>query len=95
MIKWRFNHATDLHFKQFVGQGCVVFNAASGQTHYLAESAIAILNLLRQHSLDLSDIFSTLKQEYDDLPPDADFQKYISSIISQLDSIGFIEPDSD
>lgn len=91
-MRWYFNCTNDLYFRQFSEQDCIVFNAASGQTHYLAESAITILNLLQQRALDLSDLASALEQEYEGLPPDIDLQRYISSVISQLDNIGLIEP---
>lgn len=92
MIKWRFNQACKLFIKNFVEQDCVVFNTSSGQTHYLNESAVIILNLLQNNFLTSSELISIIKQDFDDLPHDADLQKYVLSIINQLDSIGLIEP---
>lgn len=92
-MRWYPNSSCDLSIDKFDEEGFFVFNACSGQTHFLNELSFIVFKLLQEEGpLDLTELISKLDQIYEDLPVDADLQGYISSLISSLDTIGLIEP---
>lgn len=93
MMRWLCGLIGELHIKKWDEDKFIVFNGASGQSHFLNDIAIEVLNLLQQNSLTTCELISQVAQLYDDLPSDSDLQVYIETIISDLDNIGLIKPD--
>lgn len=92
-MRWYPNPSCDLSVGKFDEGSFFVFNASSGQTHFLNELPFIAFKLLQDWGpLDITDLISKLDQIYEDLPAHVDLQGYISSLISNLDDIGLIEP---
>jgi len=89
---WGLNPNCVLHWRSWE-EGYILFNAASGQTHFLNELGAAILKLFEQGAapLDIYEIFEKLAASFD-LIIDTPMQSYIGNLLVDLDGLGLIEP---
>ena len=92
--RWAVNPASDLHWRQW-GESCIVFNAASGQTHFINEIAAALLRLLmteqaiHSRSLNHSELHDRLGETLN-LELDDEFRDYVDELLNSLDELGLI-----
>ncbi|MCP5158109.1 MAG: HPr-rel-A system PqqD family peptide chaperone [Gammaproteobacteria bacterium] len=89
---WRINPACNLRWRRWDDQ-FIVFNAASGQTHYLSELAVTVFELLQQRSFNAATLIQCLTNHYDDFCPDEDTRIHLDTLLASLDDLGLIEPD--
>jgi len=91
-LSWGLNPVCVLHWCNWE-EGYILFNVASGQTHFLNELGAAILKLFEQAAAPLSihEIREQLAARYD-LIIDAEMQSYIGSLLVDLDGVGLIKP---
>ena len=89
---WGLNPACILHWKYWE-EDYILFNEASGQTHFLNELGAAILKLFEQAAapLNINEIYERLAASCD-LIIDTEMQSYIGSLLVDLDGLGLIEP---
>lgn len=82
--------ANELAWRQWNGK-FVVFNPASGDTHFLNALAGAILQLLESEVLTVEQIVSHLQDVSDD-PLDDELVDEIHHLVEKFDTVGLIEP---
>lgn len=91
---WQLNPNIVFHLKRWNEEEYVLFNAASGQTHFLNEYSAIVLRSLEAKPLSRSELTKCLMVECDDLVFDSDLEDYISTMLLDLDGLGLIEPHS-
>jgi len=69
----------------------ILFNKASGQTHYLSKFAVDLLDLLRIEWLGFPELFERLSSLYDDFEPDIEIKGYLQETLEDLESFGLID----
>lgn len=88
MQRWELNALASLHWRDF-GDEWVVFDVASGQTHWLDGISAAVLMRFQDGPANLDDVAGFIQllgvQGTDEL------KKQIIDIVSQLQSIGLVE----
>ena len=74
-------------------EGYILFNATSGQTHFLNEMGAAVLKSLKEAvvPLNTNQIYEQIAADYN-LIIDTPLQSYIGSLLMDLDRLGLIEP---
>lgn len=91
MKGWRVNSLCQLHWQSW-DEGAVLFNAASGQTHFLNELGTLSLRLIIQHPRDLDALLIALSERYEAFVIDEELREYVASTLDELDRLGLIEP---
>ena len=86
---WRLNPACRLHWRHWQ-EGHLVFNAASGQTHYLNDAAAAVLELSSDSPVDAFTI-GRFFQEQPVREIDEELLNYSHTILLDLESLGLLE----
>lgn len=90
---WRLNLTCDLWWRRWNDQS-IVFNVASGQTHYLSELAVTVFESLQQRPSDAATLIQYLVEHYDSFyPDDEDVRTHFDTLLANLDDLGLIEPD--
>ena len=74
------------------GDGAVIYDAASGDTHHLALMAFQILTLIHSSPCTQEELASRVLSS-DSATPDEEFFITIESIVNNLYGLGFIEPE--
>jgi PqqD family protein of HPr-rel-A system len=69
----------------------VVFNLASGHTHFLNPVAAQALKILEQRPLSADELSQHLASA-NGLPSDKQLIEHVNNLLSKLDEIGLIEP---
>lgn len=87
---WQVPRSNALLWRQWNGN-FVVFNPASGDTHFLNALAGAILQLLESDALTLEQIVSHL-QDVSDEPLGDELVDEIHHLVAKFDTVGLIEP---
>ena len=70
---------------------CVLFNTASGQTHYLSEFAVDLIGILSIEPLGLLDLCERLSSLYDGFELDVEIECYLQETLADLESFGLID----
>ena len=90
MEQWQLNPECRLHWRCWDGE-CILFNAASGQTHLLNRVGSAALRLLEQGPHTELELQQQLARELD-LMIDDEVCAYIKTMMVNMDDLGLIEP---
>lgn len=90
-MRWRLNPHCKLHWRRWDNDH-VLFNAASGQTHFLNELGALTLQLLSQQALDGQTLIQALADHFDDFVLDEELLGYVDTMLEDLDNLGLIEP---
>ena len=93
MLRWQLSPSGQLHWRQW-DEEYLLFNAASGQTHFLNELGAGALQLLQQSPLSVVELSERLAALYE-LELDAKLQAYINRMVADLGRLGLIEPCTD
>lgn len=88
---WRINPACELHWRR-LDESWILFNAASAQTHLLSDLAVMALHLLQHQSLTEAALSQQLAACWQDEYPDTATQEYTAAMLSEMSSLGLIEP---
>ena len=93
-LSWRINSACNLFWKEWEDhqERSVLFNATSGETHWLNELSAQSLRLLTSERLSRADLISRLMAIYEDFPLDDEMDSYIQDMLLRLEQQGLIEP---
>jgi PqqD family protein of HPr-rel-A system len=89
--QWRLNPVGCLHLQRWADE-YVLFNAASGKTHFLNELSMRTLQLGARDLLNKEKIINQLTTLYDDFILDDDVLNYIQDMLQDLEEQGLIEP---
>lgn len=89
-LRWVANTACDLHWRDW-GADHVLFNNASGQTHFLNELGAASLMLLSRRPLTEDELCRLLCDELG-LDRDAELYNYLVDMLRNMDDLGLVEP---
>lgn len=88
---WRFNPLCEPHWRQW-GDSYILFNAASGQTHFLNAFAFLALQLLRDtDTLTATELCAEIAA-LEDIPDGADLPRHVATLLMTMDELGLIEP---
>ena len=89
---WRVNPEAELHWRHW-DENWVVFNAASGQTHFINAYAATLLRELqaegRGPSLDQVTLIRHSAATLD-LEPDGELTDYLNGLLGSLDELGLV-----
>ena len=89
-LRWVANAACDLHWRDW-GADHVLFNNASGQTHFLNELGAASLMLLVGGRGAVDDVGRLLCAERG-ADRDAELYNYLVDMLHDMDDLGLVEP---
>lgn len=89
-LKWGFNSECRLHRRRW-GEDCIIFNAASGQTHLLNELGAEILHCLQAADMTVAELGEQLATQYD-LAVDEQLLTSIQDLVINMDELGLINP---
>jgi PqqD family protein of HPr-rel-A system len=90
---WSIPEAATLKWRSWAGEGgtddFVVFNSASGETHFLNLTAALVLRCLEERRATAKALMAEIR---DALPPDADTSglDQIPELLEKLDEVGLI-----
>lgn len=70
----------------------MVYNAASGQTHYLNDAAAAVLELSGNASIDVPTVSRLFQEQLPD-SAEGELLNYCHTILLDLESLGLLESD--
>ncbi len=90
--RWRLNPACLFHWRHW-DQEYILFNAASGQTHFLNTLGADVLDWLGREPLYASELEQRLATQHN-LTQDNDLRDFLADLLTSLDELGLIEPDS-
>lgn len=90
MTVWAALPGQALLWEQF-GDDCLVYNAHSGETHFLNVSAAEVLKLLQTGPMDLHSMLAELQSVFDTDDEHA-LAQHISRVIQEFDHAGLICP---
>ncbi len=79
-----------LHWRSW-GEGYVLFNEGSGQTHFLNELGAAVLRLVWDSTSDVDSLCEQLCSEYG-LAVDAELESSVAGVLEDLNELGLIQP---
>ena len=87
---WRANAVSQLHWQQWQAQDFILFNAASGQTHFLNAVGAEALRRLQQSALSSTDLCQQLSELFE-FESSIDLQNYLENMLNAMDDFGLIE----
>lgn len=90
-LHWQANPAVELHSLHW-GDSIVVYNNASGQTHFLNEFAHHLFQMIESSSGMTRDMLCETIASDDDIPLDERLQSLVDQLLATLDELGLIEP---
>lgn len=88
--RWRLNPVCRLHWRHW-DEDHILFNEASGQTHYLNELGTCILELVEEEPLTTLELGENLRAIYG-LEMDEGLRAGLLKLVAELDGLGLIEP---
>ena len=89
-MKWKINPDCQFYWRHWEEE-YILFNAASGQTHYLNSLGADILHLLQEKTLHSDELNQKISEKYD-LQLDHETRQYITGVLASMDELGLIEP---
>jgi PqqD family protein of HPr-rel-A system len=90
-MRWQFNRVCQLHWRCW-DDDHIVFNASSGQTHFLNILGALTLELVAERALTLEDLLGALATRLENFVVDNEMREYVSYMLKDLDNLGLIEP---
>jgi len=90
-MRWRLNPLCQLHWRCWDDE-YILFNASSGQTHFLSVLGALTLQLVADRALDREQLLTAFSDRLDDFTVDAETQEYVANMLADLDNLGLIEP---
>ncbi|MDS4039665.1 MAG: HPr-rel-A system PqqD family peptide chaperone [Candidatus Competibacter sp.] len=88
---YRCNLSGNLHWRKWDSEEYVIFNAASGQTHFLNILGFETLMLLQKKPLNIFELGRQLSLKFEDFLLDEETQTYIENMLVDLDNLGLVE----
>ena len=92
--RWCRNPLCKFYWYRWNSDQHILFNVASGQTHYLSEFAVELLGLLSIESLDFPELCERLSHLYDGFEPDIETKGYLHETLEDLEIFGLIDLES-
>jgi len=88
---WRLNPTCQLHWRCW-DSDYILFNVASGQTHFLNDLGAFTLELVAEQTLDKEALLEALALRFEDFVIDDELREYVATMLEDLDNLGLIEP---
>lgn len=83
--------SSDLRWRKWDNEEYVIFNVASGQTHFLSVLGFETLMLLQGKPLNILDLGQQLSSKFEGFFLDTETRDYIQGILVDLDNLGLVE----
>lgn len=91
-MRWHLNPFNELYWHRWDNSDqYVLFNIASGQTHYLSRFAIDLLGLLNIESIGFLELCERLSSLYDGFELDVETKNYLHNMLADLEIFGLID----
>ena len=91
MTRWRLNPACQIHWRYW-DNDYILFNVASGQTHFLNDLGAITLELVAEQALDEEALLEAFALRFEDFVIDDELREYVATMLEDLDNLGLIEP---
>jgi PqqD family protein of HPr-rel-A system len=86
--RWAIECSSQLIYQQW-GDAHFVFHPASGQTHYLNQSCVDVLELLAEKPLSNKALYQQLLERYS-IDEDAELREAIARVMPLLEQLGVV-----
>lgn len=88
---WQLNPECQLRWRHW-GDSSILFNAASGQTHFLNAFAFVVLDLLQQSPASAAMLCRRVAEREQIDADDEELRDGVDELLATMDELGLIEP---